>query len=222
MARKKKDETQKDNSAADYKIGETLVEPTVGVCQLEGIRRIFMDGKEENYYIFKAQNARVLVPKSQLNKRGIRTPMTKEDIKKIFAFLKIPVSPTRSDARIQYMSYRNVMKSGDPQKITKLLRDLYTLDQLDELKGKEREIMDQARRFLCDEIAFVREASKTSIMERINDSLRTMYKKKVQKEREKAKKQASTSPADTDDDLDFKEDDEFAIPDSDDEADAGL
>ena len=109
------------------------------------------------------------------------------------------------------------MKSGDPQKITKLLRDLYTLDQLDELKGKEREIMDQARRFLCDEIAFVREASKTSIMERINESLRTMYKKKVQKEREKAKKQASTPSAANMDDLAFKEDEEFAIPEPDEE-----
>ena len=217
MPKKKKDPTKKDEQTVDYKIGETLVEPTVGVCQLEGIRRINMDGKEENYYIFKAQNARVLVPKSQLHKRGIRAPMTKEDVKKIFAFLKIPVSPTRSDARIQYMSYRNVMKSGDPQKITKLLRDLYTLDQLDELKGKEREIMDQARRFLCDEIAFVREASKTSIMERINESLRTMYKKKVQKEREKAKKQASTPSAANMDDLAFKEDEELAIPEPDEE-----
>jgi len=194
MAKKKKGRAdgKKDENVVEFKIGETLVEPTVGICQLEGIRRIKMDQVEENYYIFKAQNARVLVPRSQINKRGIRKPMTKDDVKKIFAFLKIPVSPTRSDARIQYMSYRNVMKSGDPQKITKLLRDLYTLDQLDELKGKEREIMDQARRFLCDEIAYVRGVSKTSIMERINESLRTMYKKKVQKEREKQKKQAVT------------------------------
>jgi RNA polymerase-interacting CarD/CdnL/TRCF family regulator len=194
MAKRKKGkvERKKDENVVDFKIGETLVEPTVGICQLEGIRRIKMDGLEENYYIFKAQNARVLVPRSQINKRGIRKPMTKDDVKKIFAFLKIPVSPTRSDARIQYMSYRNVMKSGDPQKITKLLRDLYTLDELDELKGKEREIMDQARRFLCDEIAYVRGVSKTSILERINESLRTMYKKKVQKEREKQKKQAVT------------------------------
>ena len=194
MAKKKKGRAdgKKDENVVEFKIGETLVEPTVGICQLEGIRRIKMDQVEENYYIFKAQNARVLVPRSQINKRGIRKPMTKDDVKKIFAFLKIPVSPTRSDARIQYMSYRNVMKSGDPQKITKLLRDLYTLDQLGELKGKEREIMDQARRFLCDEIAYVRGVSKTSIMERINESLRTMYKKKVQKEREKQKKQAVT------------------------------
>ena len=189
MTAKKKQ--TKEKKPFDFKNGDILVEPTVGICELEGVRRLKVDGVEDNYYIFKAANARVLVPHSQIDKRGIRRPMTREDVKKIFSFLKVPVSPTRSDARLQYMSYRNVMKSGDPKKITKLLRDLYTLDQGDELKGKEREIMDQARRFLCDEISFVRNASKTSIMERINDSLRTMYKKKVQKEREKAKKQAA-------------------------------
>jgi CarD family transcriptional regulator, regulator of rRNA transcription len=189
----KKVEEEEKKDTFDFRIGATLVEPTVGICTLEGIRRMNVDDKEENYYVFKAPNARVLVPRSQVNKRGIRSPMTREDVKKIFGFLKIPVSPTRSDARLQYMSYRNVMKSGEPQKITKLLRDLYTLDQADELKGKEREIMDQARRFLCDEISFVRQASKTSIMEKINDSLRIMYKKKVQKERDKAKKQAATA-----------------------------
>lgn len=187
MGKKKKTtETEKKNkSAFQYRIGETLVEPTVGICTLEGIRRMTVDGEEEMFYVFKASNARVLVPKSQVNKRGIRRPMTKDDVKKIYTYLKIPVSPTRSDARLQYMSYRNVMKSGDPNKITKLLRDLYTLDQADELKGKEREIMDQARRFLCDEISFVREEPKTRVMEKMNENLRAMYKKKVAKEKQK-------------------------------------
>ncbi len=202
MPRKKKDEVKGQESGEfNFRIGEILVEPTVGICNLEGIRRMTVDGEEDNYYIFRASNARIYVPRNQLTKRGIRRPMTRDDVKKIFTFLKIPVSPTRSDARIQYMSYRNVMKSGDPQKITKLLRDLFTLDQADELKGKEREIMDQARRFLCDEISFVREEPKTKVMERINESLRTMYKKKQQKEREKAKRQHSAEDgelADTD------------------------
>ena len=43
------------------------------------------------------------------------------------------------------MGYREVMKSGDPVRISKLLRDLYTLEQSDELKGKEREIMEGAK-----------------------------------------------------------------------------
>ncbi|MBN1902785.1 hypothetical protein JW926_15780, partial [Candidatus Sumerlaeota bacterium] len=83
MAKRK---TKSAKAAFDFKVNETVVEPTVGICQLEGIRRMAVDGKEENYYIFKASNSRVLVPRSQIDKRGIRRPMTKDDVKKIFAF----------------------------------------------------------------------------------------------------------------------------------------
>src|SRR5690606_15678346 len=97
----------------------------------------------------------------------------------------VPAAPNRNDARLQYVNYREIMQSGDPVLITKLLRDLYILEQSDDLKGKEKEIMEQARKFLCEEIAFVREQSKTSVMETINEALRQMHKKKMAKDKEK-------------------------------------
>jgi CarD family transcriptional regulator len=176
-----------------FKIGETVVEPTLGICTIEGVKRQVVDEKERDFFVFQSGNARVLVPRDLIEKRGIRHPMTKDEVRKIINLLKVPVSPSREDAKMQYMAYRETMKSGDPVRITKLLRDLYTLEQSDELKGKEREIMEQAKKFLVDEITFIRGASKTSVSEQINDSLRQMYKKKLQKERAKAKKSASSS-----------------------------
>ncbi len=171
-----------------FKIGETVVEPTLGICTIAGVKRMTIDGKVSDFYIFEAGNAKVLVPRDQVEKRGIRKPMSKEEVRKIVNLLKVPVSPSREDAKMQYMGYREIMKSGDPVRITKLLRELYTLEQSDELKGKEREIMEQAKKFLVDEITYIKGASKTAISEQINESLRQMYKKKLQKERAKAKK----------------------------------
>ncbi|KPL10640.1 hypothetical protein AMJ85_05430 [candidate division BRC1 bacterium SM23_51] len=170
------------------KTGEIVVEPTLGICRIEGVKPMTIDGATDEYYVFQAGNARVMVPRSQIERRGIRRPMTKEEVRKIINLLKVPVSPSREDTKTQYMGYREVMKSGDPVRISKLLRDLYTLEQSDELKGKEREIMEGAKKFLVDEITYIRGASKTSVSEQINDSLRQMYKKKLQKERAKAKK----------------------------------
>jgi len=120
----------------EFKIGETVVEPTLGICNIEGVRKMIVDGIEEIFYIFESGNAKVMVPRSQLPKRGIRKPMTKDEVKRVFTMLKQPVSPIRGDARTQYLNYREILKSGSPLKIAKLLRDLYTLDQADELKGK--------------------------------------------------------------------------------------
>lgn len=168
--------------------GETVVEPSIGICSVVGMKKMRVDNQDMIMYIFEAQNANVYVPADQIEKRGIRRPMTRDDVKRVLTQLKQPAAPNRSDARLQYVNYREIMKSGDPAKITKLLRDLFILDQQDDLKGKEKEIMEQAKKFLCEEISFVREVSKTQVMETVNEALRQMYKKKMQKDKERAKK----------------------------------
>ena len=174
-----------------FKIGDTVVEPSIGICEVQGIRVMNVDGQAAEYYVFHApDNTTVLVPKSQVEKRGVRKPMSKEDAKKVITELKSPTSPNRNDARMQYTAYREILNSGDPKKISRLLRDLYTLDQGNELKGKEREIMEHARKFLVDEVSHVRDESKNKVTEDINESLKQMYKKKVQKDREARKKTA--------------------------------
>jgi len=176
----------------EFKIGDTVVEPSIGICKVEGIRLIAVDGQKLEAYVFHAPgtNATVLVPKNKVEKRGVRKPMSKEEAKKVLALLKVPTSPNRNDAKMQYSGYREIMNSGDPTKISKLLRDLYTLDQSNELKGKEREIMEQARKFLVDEITFIRADAKNKVTDDIAESLKQMYKKKVQKDREARKKNA--------------------------------
>ncbi len=170
----------------EFRVGDTVVEPTLGICAVEGIRRMTVDGIEEDYYIFHSGKARVMVPLSQVAKRGIRKPMTKADIKKLYNLLKMPVSPARGDARQMYLNYRDIIKSGDPIKICKLIRELYILDEMDDLKGKEKEIMEQAMTFLVDEILFITDYSKTKVRKEIEECLVKMYKKKLEKEAKKS------------------------------------
>ncbi len=170
----------------EFRVGDTVVEPSIGICKVEGIRRMTMDGVTDDYYIFEAGKARVMVPRSQVTKRGIRKPMTEDEIKKLYALLRMPVSPSRGDARQMYLNYRDIIKSGDPHRICKLIRDLYVLDEMDDLKGKEKEIMEQAMTFLVDEILFVTDESKTKVRRDIEDCLEKMLKKKAEKDAKKA------------------------------------
>ena len=169
--------------AEEFRVNDTVVEPSIGICQIEGVVQKTIDGKTELYYVFNAANTRVFIPKSDIVKRGVRKPMSPEEIKKLFNLLKVPVTPQRQDLRTQYLAYRDILKSGDPSAICKLLRDLYILDQTDELKGKEKEIMEQATKFLLNEIVFVKDASKTAVSEQIQECLKTMYKKKQAKDK---------------------------------------
>lgn len=164
-----------------------MVEPSIGVCRVQGIRQMTVDGISEDYYIFQAPTAKVMVPRSQVAKRGIRRPMTKDDVKKVNTTLRSPINPVRGEARSQYLEYQEILKSGDPTRISKLLRNLFILDQTDELKGKEKELMEQARMFLIEEISFINGAPKSKVSTDIEDSLGQMYKKKMTKDKEAAK-----------------------------------
>jgi CarD family transcriptional regulator len=176
----------------EFKIGDIVVEPSIGICKIEGIRQMPVDGEIRTFYVFHAaNNASVMVPTNQIEKRGVRRPMAKEDARKVMTVLKTPAATNRNDAKMQYTHYREILNSGDPTRIAKLLRDLHTLDQTNELKGKEKEIMEQARTFLVNEISHIKDESKTKISDDITDSLRQMYKKKVQKDRELRKKNST-------------------------------
>ncbi len=179
----------------DFGVGETVIEPSMGVCQIAGIKRQSVDGRAEDYYIFSAGTAKVYVPMSQIENRGVRRPMTRPEVRKIYQQLKVPIHPTRGDARVQYLAYREVMKSGDPVKITKLLRELFTLDMMDELKGKEKEIMEQAKKFLVDEIAHVRDELKPKVLEDILECLEEMYRSKITKDKEARAKRVAAAEA---------------------------
>ena len=161
-------------NATPFRVGDTVVEPTIGICRVQGIRRMVVDGQAEEYFIFQSPTAKVLVPASQLKKRGVRKPMSKDEIKKIAGTLRVPVTPTRGDARAQYLDYQETLRSGDPNRISKLLRSLFILDQSDDLKGKEKELMEQARKFLVEEFTFIKGAPKTIVLNDINDRLRDM------------------------------------------------
>lgn len=175
------------------RVGETVVEPTIGICTVAGIREMKVDGNQEDYFIFQSQSARVMVPRSQLSRRGIRRPMSKDDIKKLTNTLKVPVSHVRGDAREQYLEYQEILRSGDPTRISKLLRKLFILNQSDDLKGKEKELMEQARKFLVDEIMFIEGGSKTKTVSDIDECLRAMYKKKIQMDKEERQKATARS-----------------------------
>jgi CarD family transcriptional regulator len=182
---------QRGATMKTFQVGDTVVEPSVGVCRIEGIKSQRVDEKTEDYYIFNSGMAKVYVPASQIETRGVRRPMTRDEIRRVYSQLKVPVHPNRGDARMQYLSYRDIMKSGDPAKISKLLRELFTLDKMDELKGKEKEIMEQAKKFLVDEISFIRDEPKAKVLEDIQQHLEQMYKRKVTKDREARAKRAA-------------------------------
>ena len=178
------------NTSDNLNIGDWVVEPTIGICQIQGIRTMKINNKSEDYFVFyDANNASLLIPRSKLKIRGVRPPMTMEDVTKLFVQLHQPTKPSRQEARVQYNVYREILLSGDPERICHMLRDLYALEQNNDLKGKEREMKEKAFDFLRDEISWVRDdEDPNKAGADITEALKQMYRRKVEKEQKEKKK----------------------------------
>ena len=82
----------------------------------------------------------------------------------------------------------NILKRGNIEEIAILMKSLYTVELVTELKGKEKEIFNNAKRVITDELMYVTKKSKSVIHNEIDKSLAEISKKRLKaKAKEKAK-----------------------------------
>lgn len=184
-----KNSSKGDNDPFEFKVGETVVEPSIGICEIKGKTRLQIDDKVEDFFIFHSGTAKVMIPKSQLKKRGIRKPICSKEVKKIFKLLSDYKEVNRDVSRQQYINDMNILKRGNITEIATLLKSLFTVQLVTELKGKEKEIFNNAKRVVMDELMFVTKKSKAAINNEIDKALAEISKKRL---KAKAKTKSSS------------------------------
>ena len=162
----------------NFKVGEMVIEPSIGICEIKGKTLLNIDNKQEEFYIFHSGTAKVMIPKSQLKRRGIRRPIGPKEIKKVYKILSDYEEINRDVSRQQYINDMNTLKRGNVLEIARLMRTLHTVELSAELKGKEKEILSNARKAVAEELVFVTQKSKVAIGKEIDKSLAEIAKKK--------------------------------------------
>jgi CarD family transcriptional regulator len=71
----------------------------------------------------------------------------------------------------RYREYTEMLKSGSPFEVAKVLRDLYRLKGDKELSFGERRLLDQARSLLVTELALARRCKEQRVEQEIESIL---------------------------------------------------
>lgn len=151
-----------------FKIGDKAVYPAHGVAEVTGIENRDIAGKPKAFYILKLVDSgmRLMIPTDGAARAGLRTVISKKDADKVLLILKsdeVAVDPAPWNRR--YREYMDMLKSGSPFEVAKVLRDLYRL------KGKgdkdlsfgERRLLDTARSLLVTELALARKIKEEKV-----------------------------------------------------------
>jgi CarD family transcriptional regulator len=151
---------------AKFKVGEMAVHPSHGVGEVAQIEDRDFGGRKTTCYVLRILDSglKVMVPTEAAGRVGLRAVMKKRDAQKILEILRAPeVAVDVQPWNRRFRAYTEMLKSGLPSEIAKVLRDMYRLKFDKDLSFGERRLLDQARSLLVHELALARKVERTTI-----------------------------------------------------------
>ncbi len=150
----------------EFKIGDKAVHPAHGVGEVTAIEKKSIAGTDKRFYILKIVDTgmTVMVPTDGVQRLGLRTVISKREAAKVMKELKKDeVAVTSQPWNRRYREYTEMLKSGSPIEVARVLRDLSRLRSDKELSFGERRLLEQARNLLVSELALARDVDETKI-----------------------------------------------------------
>ena len=157
-----------------FKIGDRAVHPAHGVGELVAIEAQQLAGRPTECYVFKilGSELKVLVPTAAAERVGLRPVMKKQEAQQILdIFRSREVAVDLQPWSRRFRVYTDMVKSGLPTEIAKVLRDMYRLKLDKELSFGERRLLDQARNLLIHELALAKRVEHAMIEGEIHQML---------------------------------------------------
>lgn len=158
-------------SGRSFKIGEMAVYPAHGVGEVTAIQKRSLGGKERSFYILKVveNGMKIMVPVETAAAAGLRPVMSRKEAKKVFEILRSEEVAVRTQPwNRRYREYMEMLKSGSPFEVAKVLRDLFRLKSDKDLSFGERRLLDTARSLLVTELSLALKSKEKNIEKEIH------------------------------------------------------
>ncbi|MEB2322205.1 MAG: CarD family transcriptional regulator [Sorangiineae bacterium] len=159
-------QSQVNGSNHSFKAGDMAVHPAHGVGEVCGLEEKDLGGRPSACYVLKIIDTglKVMVPTEAVSRVGLRPVMKKREAQKILDILRAPeVAVDLQPWNRRFRAYTEMLKSGLPAEIAKVLRDMYRLKFDKDLSFGERRLLDQARSLLIQELALAKKVAPASI-----------------------------------------------------------
>ncbi|MGA2447242.1 MAG: CarD family transcriptional regulator [Polyangiaceae bacterium] len=151
-------------------MGDKAVHPSHGVGEVTAVEQREIAGTRGEFYILRIldNGMKVMVPTSAATQVGLRSVMNDADANAILTTMRakevaVDVQPWSRRFRV----YTEMIKSGSPTEIAKVLRDMNRLKFDKDLSFGERRLLDQARSLLLKELALAKKTTEAEMAEEI-------------------------------------------------------
>jgi CarD family transcriptional regulator len=147
-------------SETSFQVGDMAVHPAHGVGEVTGIEKRDLGGSVNTFYVLRIIDTglKVMIPVRATTQVGLRRVMSKKEADKVLRVLEAPeVAVDIQPWNRRFRAYTEMLKSGSPYEIAKVLRDMSRLKFDKELSFGERRLLDQAKSLLIKELALAKQ-----------------------------------------------------------------
>ena len=151
---------------ATFQVGDMAVHPAHGVGEVTGIEKRDLGGSVNLFYVLKIIDSglKVMIPVTATAQVGLRHVMSKKEADKVLHILRAQeVAVGGQTWYRRFRAYTDMLKSGSPYEIAKVLRDMYRLKFDKNLSFGERRLLDQAKSLLVNELALAKQVQLVAI-----------------------------------------------------------
>src|SRR5215471_21819171 len=136
-------------------VGDRVVYPNQGVCRVFNVDTKEVAGQRLTFVSMRREEdgAVVMVPTTKVQAIGLRRLATRDEVAKIFTFLKSESDKADLDWKQRARTNVDRMTQGGLQGLAEVVKGLQVLSELRPLPTKERELYDNARHLLVSEMA---------------------------------------------------------------------
>ena len=157
----------------EFKTGETVVYPKHGVGEIIKIESMEIANIKTMFYVVKMEQSKltIRVPLEKQEEVGLRKISTKKVIEEVYQTLKLKPKIRRIMWSRRAQEYDSKIHSGDPIKISEVIRDLFRKSNQPEQSYSERQMFQVALERLAREVAAVEKTDYFQATEKIENTL---------------------------------------------------
>jgi CarD family transcriptional regulator len=157
-------------------VGDKVVHPSHGLGEISAIEHREIGGAKGEFFIIRIldNGMRVMVPRTSAQAAGLRPVMSSKEADKVLETMRArEVAVDLQPWSRRFRAYTEMIKSGSPHEVAKVLRDMYRLKFDKELSFGERRLLDQAKSLLLKELAAAKGLTEPALQARVDEMFRT-------------------------------------------------
>lgn len=156
-------------------VGDKAVHPSHGLGEVVAIEHREIAGMKGEFYILRIldNGMRVMVPRATSAQAGLRPVMSGKEADKVLETMRArEVAVDLQPWSRRFRAYTEMIKSGSPHEVAKVLRDMYRLKFDKDLSFGERRLLDQAKSLLMKELAAAKGVTEPVLQAQVDDMFR--------------------------------------------------